>query len=84
MTIKNRIATLPPIIEWDSFPLLLSEKEAASALGVSISFLRKSRCEGALKGRTPVPPFVCVRGRRYYRSVDLNRWVDNLPTQQVI
>jgi len=84
MTIKNRMTTLPPTIDWNSLPLLLDEKQAASVLGVSVSFLRKSRCEGALKGRTSAPPFVSVRGRRYYRSTDIRIWVDNLVPQQFI
>ena len=84
MTIERRMTTSPPSVAWDSLPLLLNEKEAAALLGVSVSFLRKSRCEGALKGRTSAPPFVCVRGRRYYRAVDVRAWVDNLVPQQVI
>jgi hypothetical protein len=75
---------LPPAVNWDTLPLMLDENKAASALGVSISYLRKSRCEGLLKHRTPAPPFVAVGGRRYYRTADLKSWVDNLVSQRVI
>jgi hypothetical protein len=74
----------PPVVEWDRLPLMLDEAKAASALGVSVSYLRKARCEGLLKHRTPAPPFVAVGGRRYYRTSDLKSWVDNLIPQQVI
>jgi hypothetical protein len=71
-------------VEWDTLPLMLNEKEASRVTGVSISFLRKSRCDGARKNQTPAPPFVSVGGRRYYRTVDLRAWVDALAPRQVI
>ena len=84
MTIAKRIVNQPSNLGDGSIPLLLSEKEAALFLGVSVSFLRKSRCDGALKGRTSAPPFVRVRGRCYYRLADLIAWVADLAPQQVI
>jgi hypothetical protein len=71
-------------LDWNTLPLMLDEKHASLALGVSVSFLRKSRCEGTRKKQTPAPPFVCIGGRRYYRTVDLKSWVESLVTQQVI
>jgi hypothetical protein len=82
MTIKARVAELPPVVEWNRLPLMLNETKAAEALGVSISFLRKSRCEGARKNRTPAPSFVAVGGRRYYRTVHLKSWVEDLVPRQ--
>ena len=84
MTIKKRIAELPPTVDWSRLPLMLSEAEAAGTLGVSLSYLRKSRCEGVRKKRTPPPPFVRVDGRCYYRIADLRAWVDGLVSQQVV
>ena len=84
MKVSNRVNGMPPMVEWDKMPLMLGETEAASALGVSVSYLRKGRCEGLLKHRTPAPPFVAVGGRRYYRTSDLKSWVDNLVSQQTI
>jgi hypothetical protein len=84
MTIGSRIGKLPPDIDWNALPLLLGEKDAALVLGVSISFLRKSRCDGALRERTPAPPFVPVGGRRYYRVADLKSWVDGLLGREAI
>jgi hypothetical protein len=84
MTVRSRIGNSAPSIEWDSLPLLLSERDAALALGVSLSFLRKARCGGALRGRTPAPLFVPVGGRRYYRTADLKSWVDGLAGRESI
>lgn len=84
MRIRNRVVTSPVTSDAGNEPMLLTEKVAAERLGVSISFLRKSRCEGTRKNRTPAPPFVCVGGRRYYRATDLRAWVDNLDSRQAI
>jgi len=84
MTIKQRINASPPETAWESLPLLLTESETVNILGGSISWLRKSRCEGARKQRTTAPPFVRVGGRIFYRKDDLKTWVDNLVPQQVI
>lgn len=69
---------------WDSLPFLLDEKAAAKSLGVSISFLRKSRSEGCRKSRTPAPPFVAIGGRRYYKKSDLKIWADSLRSQRSV
>jgi hypothetical protein len=63
--------------------LLLDEKQAARFLGVSLSYLRKSRSEGTPGGRTPAPPFVRVDGRVYYRRTDLEVWANELESQRV-
>jgi hypothetical protein len=77
-----RIASRDPeLINWNALPLLLGEKETANILGVSLSYLRKSRCEGTRRGRTPAPPYVRVDGRCYYRLTDLQEWVDGLSTR---
>jgi hypothetical protein len=84
MTLSSRAVKTPPIVDWDNLPLMLDEVRAALVLGTSVSYLRKARCEGLLKHRTPAPPFVSVGGRRYYRTADLKMWVENLVPQQVI
>ena len=84
MTIAKRIVDKPPELDVDKTPLLLKEKEASKLLGVSESYLRKSRCEGTRKRKTPAPLFVRVDGSIYYRLVDLQDWVNNLVPQQVI
>jgi hypothetical protein len=84
MITKSCISRSTPALDWNTLPLMLDEKHASLALGVSVSFLRKSRCEGTRKKQTPAPPFVSVGGRRYYRTVDLKSWVESLVTQQVI
>jgi hypothetical protein len=63
---------------------MLDDKTAASFLGVSVSYLRKSRCEGAIGHRTPPPPFVPVGGRRLYRVADLKAWVEGLEGRDAI
>ncbi|MDR2522948.1 MAG: hypothetical protein LBC93_04525 [Synergistaceae bacterium] len=75
-------------VMWDKLPLLLNETQAASILGVSVSYLRKGPASYLRKGhhngllrllkqRAPAPPFVVVGRRRYYRASDLKSWVDN-------
>jgi hypothetical protein len=63
---------------WDTKPRLLSEKQAAVLLGVSLSYLRKSRSEGTHHKRTEAPLFVRVGGRVYYRAHDLRAWIETL------
>jgi hypothetical protein len=82
---------LPPAVEWGSLPLMLNEIEAAAVLGVSVSFLRKSRCEGCrkatletLNNEENAPPFVKLGGRVKYPSNDLREWVAGLQRKRVI
>jgi hypothetical protein len=84
MTVRSRIEKLPPPIVWDGLPLLLGERDAALALGTSVSFLRRARSEGARKGRTPAPPFVAIGGRRYYKTADLKSWVEGLTGKEAV
>ena len=64
--------------------LLLDERQVSRYLGVSVSFLRKARSEGAPGQRTQAPPFVRVGGRVYYRRVDLDAWVSGLESRRVV
>jgi hypothetical protein len=77
--------TLPQAeIDWDALPLLLDEKQASTLLGVSIPFLRLSRCEGQRDGRTPGPQFVKLNGSVKYKKSELRRWVEELPEKKAI
>jgi hypothetical protein len=85
MTVRSYTEQQPlACVEWNTLPLMLDEKVASRVIGVSVSYLRKARCNGVLKHQTPAPPFVSVGGRRYYRTVDLRAWVDALAPRQVI
>jgi hypothetical protein len=84
LSIKNRIAEKPPSLESEKLPLLMSEKDASKHLGVSLSFLRKARSEGAHHNRTEAPPFIALGGRVYYATEDLCFWVKNLSRRTVI
>jgi hypothetical protein len=86
MSIRNRIADNPPVISntTEESPLLLSEKQAAKKAGLSLSYLRKSRCEGTIGNRTPAPPFVRIGGRVLYPEEDLRLWVKALERRAVI
>jgi hypothetical protein len=64
--------------DFNNQPLLLDEKRAAELLGVSLSSLRKARCEGQHGLRTAMPPYVRVGGRILYRRDDLIQWVASL------
>ena len=83
MTIADRIAKKPPELP-NTLPLMLTDVEAAEYLGVSVSYLRKSRSDGAIKGRTPPPPFVKIGGKVRYRRIDLDEWVDALETRKAV
>jgi len=53
----------------------LSEKEAATYIGMSRSFLAQSRMDGQRENRTPAPPFIKIgRAVRYLRE-DLDTWL---------
>jgi hypothetical protein len=80
MTIKNR--ALPQIP--DKLPLLVNSKTAAAILGVSESYLRKSRSTGIVGHRTPPPTSVKVGGRCLYRVDDLRKWAAALEGESAI
>jgi hypothetical protein len=84
MSIANRIHEQTPNVDCSSLQLLLDEKKAARLLGVSLSYLRKSRCDGTIRDRTPAPTFVYVGNRVYYRTSDLKTWVEGLAGRTVI
>ena len=67
-----------------STSLLLDEKQAAAYLGVSLSFLRKSRSEGSPGNRTPAPKFINVGRSVLYRRADLETWVAGLEPRRVV
>jgi hypothetical protein len=52
LSIANRIPEQTPIVDWNALPLLLNEKKTSNLLGVSLSYLRKSRSEGTIRDRT--------------------------------
>jgi predicted DNA-binding transcriptional regulator AlpA len=81
-SIRNRrnVASAPG----DALPLLLDERTASKAMGVSLSFLRRARSEGLVGKRTEAPKFVRLGKRVYYRRTDVDRWIENLSTQQAI
>lgn len=63
-------------------PVLLTSREAAKKLGISLPTLRKIREHGTFHGRK-APPFIMVgagerEGIRYVEE-ELNRWVLSLP-----
>jgi hypothetical protein len=91
MTLQSCIEKLPPAVEWDKLPLMLDEAKAAVVLGVSVSFLRKSRCEGCrkvtldtLNNEENAPPFVKIGGRVKYPTRDLREWAAGLTRRRVI
>jgi predicted DNA-binding transcriptional regulator AlpA len=53
----------------------LNEKDTARYVGMSVSFLRRARCEGAPGGRTPGPPFVKLGRSVRYLVSDLDAWL---------
>ena len=82
--IPDRDLSTVPRGEYLDMPQLLDVKSAAAFLGVSKSYLDKSRCEGTLKGRTPPPKFVRVENKVYYRLSTLTAWLDALEERVAI
>lgn len=54
---------------------LLTDPEAATYLGVSLSFLRQGRMEGRRANRSPGPPFIRMGRAIRYDLQDLNNWL---------
>ena len=54
---------------------VLSEKEAASYIGMSVYFLQKDRVNGKLAGRTPGPRWIKAGRRILYFKRDLDMWL---------
>jgi hypothetical protein len=91
MTAQSGIEKTQPAIEWDKLPLMVNGSNAAAILGVSVSFLRKSRCEGCKKvtletvnDEETAPPFVKIGGRVKYPTNDLREWAAGLTRKRVI
>ena len=81
MSIKNRPL---PVVEWDKLPMLLTDAQLAAIINVSASTLRKWRCEGAIKDRTTMPPFVRIGGNVRYPLKDVLAWIDGLERRDTI
>lgn len=54
---------------------LFSEKEAAEYLGMSRSYLRQDRMNGAFKHRTPGPEFYRFGRMIRYSQDALDKWI---------
>ena len=54
---------------------LLTDPEAATYLGVSLSFLRQGRMEGRRANRSPGPPFLKMGRAVRYDLQDLDAWL---------
>jgi len=67
-----------------SAPKTLSEAETSRYIGLSRSFLAKSRMEGQRGNRTPAPPFIKIGHRVRYAKDDLDAWVKEQPRYQHI
>ena len=57
-------------------PAAMNDKDAAIYIGMSASWLRKSRCDGYLKGRTPAPPHIKIGSTVRYLVKDLDKWLE--------
>lgn len=54
----------------------LSERDAATYIGMSRSFLAQSRMDGLRANRTPAPPFIRIGRSVRYLLEDLDGWLD--------
>ena len=55
---------------------LITEREAARYIGMSPSFLAKSRMNGTLPRHTPGPPFLKIGRSVRYDVRELDAWLD--------
>lgn len=53
----------------------LKEGEAATYVGMSVSYLRQTRMEGNRKGRTPGPAYIKIGRAVRYLIEDLDTWL---------
>lgn len=54
---------------------VLDERQAATYVGFSRIFLKKSRFEGERENRTVGPPWLKIGGRIRYLKTDLDAWL---------
>ncbi len=57
-------------------PLAVNEAQAANALGISVSALRKARMNGTRANHLPPPPFVRIGRRVVYVVDDLRDYLE--------
>ena len=55
---------------------VLTDPEAAQYIGMSISFLRQSRMDGARLNRTQGPIYLKIGRSVRYKKDDLDAWLD--------
>ena len=55
---------------------VMNEKEAASYIGMSLSYLRHDRCYGVTGNKTAGPVFVKVGRSIRYLKTDLHDWLN--------
>ncbi len=55
--------------------MAITEKEAAHYIGMSVPYLRASRCNGNREEHTPAPPYIKVGRSVRYLIADLDRWL---------
>ena len=61
----------------EPLPRALNERDAATYIGMSRSYLAQSRMDGHREHRTSAPPFIKIgRAVRYLRD-DLDEWLDD-------
>lgn len=58
-------------------PRAFTEKEAATYIGMSRSFLAQSRMTGKLANRTPAPNFIKIGRTVRYLKDDLDHWLES-------
>lgn len=59
----------------DISPAVLTERDTATYIGMSVAFLRADRMNGHLPNRTPGPPFLKIGRAIRYRVADLDEWM---------
>ena len=62
---------------------MLTDVEAARYIGMSVAFLRLSRCEGTYGNRTPGPPYYKIGRSVRYKLEDLDAWLQKHRVKEI-
>jgi len=72
-------------IDFYEIPLYSDEKEVSELFNISVSQLRKWRCNGkSVKKLSEGPKFVKIGGKILYKRCDLIDWYINQPSRRVL
>ena len=77
--VKDRSLPVEQITaELACYPLLLKDSDVSAISGISVSTLRKARCDGLIRGANDFPPHTPIGGRVFYKKSSFIKWLASL------